>query len=343
MDFFVGGSPCCLLYQTSAWVFLSATYVMWLPYRASADDIIYIDDNYRLTTPEISKYKTQVLYYCLPFPLYHTPTTSNTMRPVLVAALLPLIVTAYALSPVPKARSVRASPPSPQADDDNFLLLLHAQRPLNFPATPGPAMPPSSDPSAPPGDPPAGGPGTVILSDVMGRDRSINIFAGLVRDVESASRRLDDAARNSTVLAPLNSAMEKMPRKPWEDPRDYDTLGTDAYEGDEGWERAQRNIRRFVEAHVVPTNPWREGEKIKAMGGEGDIWWEEKDGVKVVSLPGYLVRRAATCGTGKLTDGLQIQPGNLEVASVASSVQNGQLVSHHIYLVTSFSMSRALC
>ncbi|KAF3764409.1 hypothetical protein M406DRAFT_356540, partial [Cryphonectria parasitica EP155] len=211
------------------------------------------------------------------------------MRPAVVAVLLPCAVTAYTLAPL-KARLQRADTPSLRTDD------VHAQRPILD--TPGLAMPPSG---APQDGPPAGGPGTVILSDVMGRDRSINIFAGLVRDVEGVSRRLDDEGQNSTVLAPLNSAMEKLPRKPWEDPEEYDKLGAQAYEGDEGWERAQRNIRRFVEAHVVPVNPWKEGEKVKAMSGEEELWWENKDGTKVM------------------------QPGNIEVDSVASSVQNGQV------------------
>ncbi|CAN8101624.1 unnamed protein product [Discula destructiva] len=162
------------------------------------------------------------------------------------------------------------------------------QRPLLD--SPGPVTmpPPSSAPS--PSDPNAGGPGgTVILSDVMGRDRAINIFAGLVRDVASVSRRLDDAAQNSTVLAPLNSAMEKMSRKPWEDARDYGALGAEAYAGDEGRERAQRNIRRFVEAHIMPVNPWKEGEKVEAVGG-GQVWWESKDGAKVVSGVAFLLQ-----------------------------------------------------
>lgn len=187
------------------------------------------------------------------------------MRPALLsAALLPFAVTAYALSPIPKDRSPRA---------------VH---PPQHPLAPGPAMPPTSDPPSP-----AGGPGSaVLLSDVMGRDRSINIFAGLVRDVEAASRRLDDAAQHSTVLAPRNSAVEALPRRPWEDPDDYGRLGADAYEGDEGRERAARNVRRLVEAHVVPVHPWREGERVATMGGEGgEVWWEERQGGgKVVSL-----------------------------------------------------------
>ncbi|KAK1706018.1 hypothetical protein BDP67DRAFT_530109 [Colletotrichum lupini] len=151
---------------------------------------------------------------------------------------------------------------------------------------PGPAMPPP-----PPSDPPSssgpgqdgGGGGGVRLSDVMGRDRSINVFAGFTRDIESASRRLDDQGRNTTVLAPLNSAVEKLPRKPWEDPRDYQQLGADAYEGDDGRDKAQRNIQRFVEAHMVGVSPWPENTKAKTIGDDRDVWWETKDGVKFVS------------------------------------------------------------
>ena len=121
-----------------------------------------------------------------------------------------------------------------------------------------------------------------MLSDVMGRDRSINMFASFTRDIESVSRRLEDPSGKSTVLAPLNSAVEKLPRKPWEDPDDYGTLGANAYEGEEGYERAQRNLRRFVEAHIIPLNPWREGEGAKSLGLDREIWWEDRDGTKVV-------------------------------------------------------------
>lgn len=161
------------------------------------------------------------------------------------------------------------------------------QKPIIEPVdpAPGPAMPPP-----PPSDPPSSsGPGQggggegVRLSDVMGRDRSINVFAGFTRDIESASRRLDDQGRNTTVLAPLNSAVERLPRKPWEDPRDYQQLGADAYEGDDGRDKAQRNIQRFVEAHMVGVSPWPEKTKAKTIGDDRDVWWETKDGVKFVS------------------------------------------------------------
>jgi hypothetical protein len=144
----------------------------------------------------------------------------------------------------------------------------------------GPTMPPTSDPSSDP----VGGGDTIILSDVLGRDRSINVFAGFTRDIASISERLADSGQNTTILAPVNSAIMGLPQKPWEDPADYDNLGANAYEGEDGEERAHKNLRRFVEAHIVPASPWKEGEKVKTLVGD-EIWWESKDGVKRVGFP----------------------------------------------------------
>ena len=68
----------------------------------------------------------------------------------------------------------------------------------------------------------------------------------------------------------------------WEDPEDYSAMGDEAYQGTGGEDRAQRNLRRFAEAHIVPVSPWKEGEKVETMGG-GTVWWESKDGQKTVS------------------------------------------------------------
>jgi hypothetical protein len=155
----------------------------------------------------------------------------------------------------------------------------------------GPAMPPPSN------SPSASAPGdgdTIILSDVLGNDRSINIFAGFTRDFATISQRFEDSGLNTTILAPINSAIMALPRKPWEDPGDYDQLGADAYEGNQGEERAQKNLRRFVENHVVPASPWKEGEKTKTLAG-GEIWWEVKNGITLVGLLLLARRYNANC------------------------------------------------
>ena len=126
-------------------------------------------------------------------------------------------------------------------------------------------------------NPPSTAAGDVIISDVIGKQRSINIFAGFTRDLAEVSQRLENGLQNTTVLAPLNSEMQKLPRKPWEDPDDR----AEAFYGADGDARAQENLKRFVGAHIIPRSPWKEGEKVKTIGG-GTLWWESKDGKRVV-------------------------------------------------------------
>jgi hypothetical protein len=131
--------------------------------------------------------------------------------------------------------------------------------------------------------PPTGGVSTgVIISDVIGKTQSIAIFSALIRDIDDVAGRLDNAAQNATVLAPDNSVMRSLKRKPWEDPEEYNTFGANAYEGSAGEDRARKNLERFVQRHVVPESPWEEGKKIKTLAGN-EVWWETKDGQKKVS------------------------------------------------------------
>lgn len=173
----------------------------------------------------------------------------------------------------------------------------HNQRPImEGNDAPGIQLPPSNNDNSN-ADRPTG---DIILSDVIGSQRQINLFAGFTRDIDTVSKRLDTTSQNTTVLAPLNSAISDLPRKPWEDPREYAAFGANAYDGQDGEDRAHRNLRRFTEAHVVPESPWKEGEKVESMGG-GTVWWEQKDGKKIV------------------------QPGNVEVERVVSRVANGEV------------------
>ncbi|KAJ4372400.1 hypothetical protein N0V83_004174 [Neocucurbitaria cava] len=151
----------------------------------------------------------------------------------------------------------------------------------------------------------------VIISDVIGKTQNIAIFSGLTRDIDAVSGRLDDAAQNATVLAPDNSVMRNLKRKPWEDPEDYDSFGASAYEGSSGEDRARKNLERFVQRHIVPESPWDEGKKVKTLAGN-EVWWESKDGQK------------------------KIQPGNVEVTSIADKVSNGE-----VWIVGSSLASRA--
>lgn len=129
-----------------------------------------------------------------------------------------------------------------------------------------------------------GGADQPVVSDVLPKTKGINIFAQMTRDFDAISSRLNDASHNITVLAPRNSAVQGLPRKPWEDPEDYAKFGeVHAYEGSDGQERARRNLRRFVEAHIIPVSPWREGEEVESLGGEKLKWSKEGDKVIVSS------------------------------------------------------------
>ncbi|KIX01234.1 uncharacterized protein Z518_08959 [Rhinocladiella mackenziei CBS 650.93] len=148
---------------------------------------------------------------------------------------------------------------------------------------------------------------TLSISDILPQTRKINIFASLTRDISTVTDRLESTKPedNTTLLSPLNSAMQALPRKPWED-RPGDDTGVSA-ERDE--DKAARNLQRFVEEHVVPTSPWREGktEKIKTLGGQ-ELWWEEIDGEKIIK-PGDLI-----------VDGVVGRVGNGEIWAVRGVV-----------------------
>ena len=179
-----------------------------------------------------------------------------------------------------------------------------SQAPLVHPIMPSP--PQKAQPAAAANDEVGAGisTGTVLLSDMISIDRRINIFASLVRDIESVSLRLDDGKVNTTVLAPLNSAIESLPRKPWEDPEHYKGRPGEeaAFEGEDGQERANRNLKRFVDAHIVTVSPWKEGDRVETLGGS-EVWWEEKEGSR------------------------WLMPGRIEVQAVGRAVGNGEVVS----------------
>ncbi|KAL9619541.1 MAG: hypothetical protein Q9160_005817 [Pyrenula sp. 1 TL-2023] len=162
---------------------------------------------------------------------------------------------------------------------------------------------PPFQPSQPGKDPEKDPTGPITISDILPRLRSINIFASLTRDIEPISDRLSSHKEYTTVLAPLNSAIQSLPRKPWEDPEDYAALGERAYSGEDGGQRAARNLKRFVEAHAIEGRGFEEeeGRKITTIGG-GEVWWVKgKEGEK------------------------KLMPGDIKVKEVVTEVGNGEI------------------
>lgn len=145
---------------------------------------------------------------------------------------------------------------------------------------------------------------TLSISDILPQTRKINIFASLTRDIDSVTSRLDSTNpdSNTTLLAPLNSAMQSLPRKPWEDrPGDESSIRAESNE-----DKAAGNLQRFVLEHVVPVSPWESGREnaMETLGGQ-KLWWEEReeDGTKIKV----------------------VQPGNLVVDEVVGRVGNGEV------------------
>ncbi|KAK6541159.1 hypothetical protein TWF694_008530 [Orbilia ellipsospora] len=138
-----------------------------------------------------------------------------------------------------------------------------------------------------------------IVSDALSVQRDVSIFSDIVRGSSGIVQRLEDLSLNTTVLAPLNSAMKALPRKPWEDP-DPENNFQGAFAGLDGEKRAAANLERFVKAHMIPVSPFKENEKVQTLEGY-TIWWSTVNGV------------------------VKIFPGGIEVKEVKNSVPNGQI------------------
>ncbi|QPG95182.1 hypothetical protein C2857_007787 [Epichloe festucae Fl1] len=172
--------------------------------------------------------------------------------------------------------------------------------------------PPSSSSSSPPeADRYAPRPqSSISLADAIGPQRSVSSFSSLTRLRSPTATLLSSLAASETavtVLAPLNRAIDDLPRKPWESPsasdHDHDHDHDHDYDGPSGRDRAGRNLARFVEAHlVVAPSPWEQGTRATTLAGR-QIWWEERarDGKRVVL------------------------PDEVEVDRVAARVANGEL------------------
>lgn len=154
---------------------------------------------------------------------------------------------------------------------------------------------------------------TPTLYDTLSLTRRINIFSTLLRDHPDLPTLLSSQPNpkntNFTVLAPLNSALQSLSQKPWEDVDEYAALGDRAYDGESGRDRAKGNLKRFVEGHVVPVSPWRVEEKVMTLrGGSQELWWEEKE-----------------ADDGREEKKRVIMPGEIEVEEVVSRVGNGEI------------------
>lgn len=168
-----------------------------------------------------------------------------------------------------------------QQPGENLEYRIQNQQPIMQSYIPNTVLPASTSPPEDV-DHQAGRKTGPIVADVLPKIKGINIFASLTRDFENVASRLNDSSRNITVLAPRNTAIQGLPRKPWENPEDYEQFGeAEAYVGSEGEDRAKQNLRRFVEAHLIPTSPWRKDDEVDTLGGGKLKWYKDGDKIYV--------------------------------------------------------------
>jgi hypothetical protein len=87
------------------------------------------------------------------------------------------------------------------------------------------------------------------------------------------------------LLVPRNSALQTLPRKPWEDKSDEGPLSTtdshDSLWSKEAEDKARKNVEEFVAGHVVTKYPIQEGEDLPTLVGS-TLSYKVKGGDKYI-------------------------------------------------------------
>ncbi|RMZ87033.1 hypothetical protein DV736_g5737, partial [Chaetothyriales sp. CBS 134916] len=207
--------------------------------------------------------------------IYLSGSAMRTLNVLTLALTTPSVI-AVLVSPF--VAEGPSSQPSPEGQPRHQL--YSPQAAMN----PDPVQPPSAQPQ----DQGMHDDSGLAIADILPKTRNINIFASLTRDISSISDRLESnhSRDNTTLLAPLNSVMQSLPRKPWEDKLD----DTDSVRASNNEEKAAHNIQSFVEEHIVPVSPWKEGKegKTKTIGGQ-ELWWEQRGDKRYVMPSDLLV------------------------------------------------------
>lgn len=88
--------------------------------------------------------------------------------------------------------------------------------------------------------------GSVLLKTQLAVTREIAIFASYVRDVESLQERFNDEKTYSIILAPSDSAVRSLIKKPWAFPSPVDEKLPDERKE----QIIRNNVRTFIAEHI---------------------------------------------------------------------------------------------
>ncbi|GAA6014193.1 hypothetical protein JCM10207_006128 [Rhodosporidiobolus poonsookiae] len=145
--------------------------------------------------------------------------------------------------------------------------------------------------------------GLPSLADVLTRSRQARIMFDYLRDSAQVSTVLVDPSGSSTVLAPVDSAILALARKPHEGPESFDE--PDIRSNEEERRRAEY-LEQWVKAHLV----------LEKVDLEADGW----DGKEYTTMAGSTVRFATSDA-----DGRKVLPGDVEVVG-EEQASNGKVL-----------------
>ncbi|BFZ61940.1 hypothetical protein YB2330_003018 [Saitoella coloradoensis] len=133
-----------------------------------------------------------------------------------------------------------------------------------------------------------------MLSDLISIDKSLSIFGDLCRQYTHIEHLLEDPLAHITLIVPNNNAFTSLARKPWDTPTpsEPEIHITEDIDAD--------RKRLFIERHLVLDDGLEEGKRYHTIGGEVEVFFEEKEGVRKL-FPGELkVLKVETAGNGVL-------------------------------------------
>jgi hypothetical protein len=98
---------------------------------------------------------------------------------------------------------------------------------------------------------------------------------------------LSDESVNSTLLVPQNSALQTLPRKPWEEDEEGPVVADkDVLWDQEAEDKARKNVEDFVASHLITKYPIQEGADLPTLRGT-TLSYKLKGGDKYIN-PGNI-------------------------------------------------------
>ena len=141
--------------------------------------------------------------------------------------------------------------------------------------------------------------GEPLISDILGIDKSITILTEYSLGLAEIAERLQDSSKYTIVLAPSNTAIMAMERKPWQDadPASKAPLLT----AEDKDTRASDNIARFIKSHIVALDSasWKADVKKHNLLGQ-PLWYATNDNQRSIQPENIEVRNIRKAKNGEI-------------------------------------------